>query len=62
MLAAFNPAVKSPASTTPEQAAVDHALNLFLTIVERLKSAADQQLPIHQVEETRFRQLLLMWR
>jgi hypothetical protein len=60
MLAAFNPAVKSPASPTPEQAAVDHALNLFWTLVERLKSAADQQLPIHHVEETLFRQLLLM--
>jgi hypothetical protein len=60
MLAAFNPAVKSPASPTPEQASVDHALNLFWTLVERLKSAADQQLPIHHVEETLFRQLLLM--
>jgi hypothetical protein len=60
MLAAFNPAVKSPALPTPEQAGVDHALNLFWTTVERLKSAADQQLPIHHVEETLFRQLLLM--
>jgi hypothetical protein len=60
MLAAFNPVVKSPASPTPEQAAVDHALNLFWTLVERLKSAVDQQLPIHHVEETLFRQLLLM--
>jgi hypothetical protein len=60
MLAAFNPAVKLPASPTPEQAAVDHALNLFWTLVGRLNSAADQQLPIHHVEETLFRQLLLM--
>lgn len=60
MLAAFNPLVKSPASPTPEQAAVDHALNLFWTAVERLKSAADQQLPIHHVEEALFRQLLLV--
>jgi hypothetical protein len=60
MLAAFNPAVTSPASPTPEQASVDHALDLFWTLVERLKSAADLQLPIHHVEETLFRQLLLM--
>lgn len=53
MLAAFNPAVKLPASPTPEQAAVDHALDLFWTLVERLKSAADQQrlrLKIHTSE------------
>jgi hypothetical protein len=60
MLVAFNPAVKSLASPTPEQAGVAHALNLFWTTVERLKSAADQQLPIHHVEEALFRQLLLM--
>jgi hypothetical protein len=60
MLAAFTPTVKFSASPTPEQAAVDHALNLFWTLVERLKSAADQQLPIHHVEEALFRQLLLM--
>jgi hypothetical protein len=62
MLAVFTPAVKSPASLTPEQAAVDQALNLFWTLVERLRSAADQQLPIHYVEETIFRQLLAMGR
>ena len=60
MLAAFAPAVKFSASPTPEQAAVDQALNLFWTLVERLNSAAEQQLPIHQVEESLFRQLLLM--
>jgi hypothetical protein len=60
MLAAFAPAVKFSASPTPEQAAVDHALNLFWTLVECLNSAAEQQLPIHHVEETLFRQLLLM--
>jgi hypothetical protein len=60
MLAAFTPAVKFSASPTPEQAAVAHALNLFWTLVERLNSAADQQLPIHLVEETLFRQLLVM--
>jgi hypothetical protein len=60
MLAAITPAVKSLASPTPEQAAVDQAHNLFWTLVERLRAAADQQRPIHQVEETIFRQLLLM--
>jgi hypothetical protein len=62
MLAAFTHPVKSPASPTLEQAAVDQALNLFWTLVERLRSAADQQRPIHQVEETIFRQLLVMGR
>ena len=60
MLAAFNPAVKSPASPTPEQAAIDQALKQFWSLVERLKSAAGQQQPIHHVEETIFRQLLVM--
>ena len=60
MLAAFTPAVKLPASPTPEQAAVDQALNQFWTVVERVRAAADQQQPIHQVEEAVFRQLLLM--
>ncbi len=60
MLAAFTPTVKSPASLTPEQVSVDHALNLFWTLVEHLRAAADQQQPIHHVEETVFRQLLVM--
>jgi hypothetical protein len=62
MLAAFTSAVKSPVSPTPEQAAVDQALNQFWTLVERVRAAADQQQPIHQVEEVVFRQLLLMGR
>jgi hypothetical protein len=62
MLAAFTAAVKSPVSPTPEQAAVDQALNQFWTLVERVRAAADQQPPIHQVEEVVFRQLLLMGR
>lgn len=60
MLAAITPAVKLSASPTPEQAAVDQAHNLFWTLVERLRAAADQQQPIHQVEEALFRQLLIM--
>lgn len=62
MLAAITPAVKLPAAPTPEQAAVDHAHNLFWTLVERLRADADQQRPIHQVEETLFRQLLVIGR
>jgi hypothetical protein len=60
MLAALTPAVKRPAAPTPEQAAVDRAHNLFWTLVERVRSAADQQQPIHHVEEAVFRQLLVM--
>jgi hypothetical protein len=62
MLAAVTPAVKFPASPTPEQAVVDQALNLVWTLVERMKFAADQQQPIHQVEETLFRELLVVGR
>lgn len=60
MLAAAMPAVKSPATFTPEQAAVDHALNSFWTLVERIKHDAAGRQPIHHVEETLFRQLLVM--
>jgi hypothetical protein len=60
MLAAATPTVKRPAAPTPEQAAVDRAHNLFWTLVERVRSAADQQQPIHHVEEAVFRQLLVM--
>lgn len=58
MLAAFTPAVKSPAWPAPEQAAVDQALNQFWALVERVRAAADRQQPIHHVEEAVFRQLL----
>jgi hypothetical protein len=60
MLAAFSRTVKSPASLTPEQVSVDHALNLFWTTVEQLRAAADRRQPIHDVEEAVFRQLLVM--
>jgi hypothetical protein len=62
MLAATAPAVKFPTSDTPEQKAVGQALNIFWTLVERLHAAADQQQPIHHVEETIFRDLLAMGR
>jgi hypothetical protein len=60
MLAAFTPAVKSPAPTTPEPVAVDQALNHFGTLVERVRAAADQPRPIHHVEEAVFRPLLVI--
>jgi hypothetical protein len=60
MLAAFTPALKSPASPAPEQAALGQALNHFWTLVERVRAAADQQQPIHHVEEALFRQLLVI--
>ena len=62
MLAAAAPTVKLSPGTTPEQQgcsrAIDQALSLFWTLVERLQDAADQQQPIHQVEEMIFRDLL----
>jgi hypothetical protein len=62
MLAAVAPTVKFPASRSPEQAALDQSLSVFWTLVERLHAAADQHQPIHQVEETIFRDLLVMGR
>jgi hypothetical protein len=66
MLATADLAVKFPALTTPEQRgcsmAIDHALAIFWELVERLHAAADQQQPIHHVEEVIFRQLLAMGR
>jgi hypothetical protein len=62
MLAAFTPTVKSPTPLTPEQASVDLALNRFWVLVEHIRAAAEQQQPIHQVEEMIFRQLLVMGR
>src|SRR5665213_3331743 len=66
MLATTAPAVKRQTFSTPEQAgcgkAIDRSLTIFWTLVERLRSAADQQHPIHQVEEAIFRDLLAMGR
>jgi len=66
MLAATAPAVKLSAYPTPEQQgcsmAIDQALSIFWTRVERLHAAADGQQPIHQVEEALFRDLLAMGR
>ena len=64
MFAATAIPVKFDATSTPEQRAcaraTDRALTLFWTLVERLQAAAEQRQPIHQVEETIFRQLLAM--
>src|SRR3954453_2304543 len=66
MFAAASTTVKFDASSTPEQRAsamaIDRSLTLFWALVERLHAAADQQQPIHQGEETIFRQLLTMGR
>ena len=64
MFAATSSAVKFDPAPTPEQRAsalaIDASLTLFWALVERLQAAADQRQPIHQVEETIFRQLLAM--
>jgi hypothetical protein len=62
MLAAVTSTVKFPTPRSPEQAALDQSLSVFWTLVERLHAAADQHQPIHQVEETIFRDLLVMGR
>ena len=62
MLAAVASTVKFPASRGPEQAALDQSLSVFWTLVERLHAAVAQHQPIHQVEETIFRDLLVMGR
>src|SRR3954467_424216 len=66
MFAATSTTVKFDAFSTPEQRAsamaIDGSLTIFWALVERLQAAADQQQPIHQVEETIFRQLLTMGR
>jgi hypothetical protein len=57
-------AVKLAPDTTPEQQCsardIDQALAIFWTLVERIRGAADEQRPIHRVEETIFREVLTM--
>src|SRR3954466_11248297 len=59
-------AVKFDLPWTPEQTAcstkIDPGLKLFWNLVERMQHAADQQQPIHQVEEILFRDLLAIGR
>ena len=64
MLAAAAPTVKLAPDTTPEHRScaqhIDQALTLFWCLVERVRDAADQEQPIHQVEEMIFREALTM--
>ena len=64
MLATTAAAVKLQTYSTPEQAgcakAIDRSLTIFWALVERLRCAADQRQPIHQVEEAIFGDLLAM--
>src|SRR3954449_12895592 len=57
-------AVKFDPPLTLEQQAratkIDQGLKLFWNLVERVQYAADQQQPIHQVEEILFRDLLVI--
>jgi hypothetical protein len=66
MLAASPAAVKFDVAATPEQRAcsqaIDQALGAFWLLVERLGAASREQQPIHQVEETIFRDLLALGR
>src|SRR3954467_2241801 len=66
MLTSAAPLVKLVPDTTPEYQScaqdIDQALALFWTLVERLRNAADQEQPIHQVEEIIFRDVLTMGR
>jgi hypothetical protein len=59
-------AVKFDLPSTPEQKAcsakIDQGLKSFWNVVERMQHAADQQQPIHQVEEFIFRDLLVIGR
>jgi hypothetical protein len=61
MLTPTAAAVKFDLPFGPEQQAcsnsIGESLNTFWTLVEYLQKAADQQQPIHQVEETIFRKL-----
>ena len=62
MLTNAAPTVKLAPDTTPEQHScaqdIDRALALFWSLVERVQDAAQRHDPIHQVEETIFRDLL----
>src|SRR4051812_47743064 len=64
MLAAAAAPVKLAPHTTPEQQSgtenLDQALTIFWALVQRLQDAADQEPPIHRVEEILFREVLKM--
>src|SRR3954447_5585041 len=64
MLTTTGTAVKFGLTSTPEQAAcsksIDEGLKTFWNVVEHMQHAADRRQPIHQVEETIFRNLLVI--
>src|SRR4051794_39310586 len=66
MLTTTAGAVKFGLSLTPESVAcsknIDEGLKTFWGVVEHMQHAADRQQPIHQVEETIFRNLLVIGR
>jgi hypothetical protein len=66
MLTATAATVKFALPSTPEQQAcsamIDNGLKTFWKLVEHLEQAAQQQQPIHQVEETIFHELLVLGR
>src|SRR5438132_447926 len=66
MLTTAAATVKLALPGTPEQAAcstkIDEGLKTFWNVVEHVQHAADQQQPIHHVEEAVFRSLLVIGR
>jgi hypothetical protein len=64
MLTSSAATVKFALPTTPEQSAcsrkIDEGLKTFWSVVEQMQHAAEKQRPIHQVEETLFRSLLVI--
>jgi hypothetical protein len=66
MLTTTAASVKFALPMTPEQTAcsrnIDEGLKTFWSVVEQMQHAADAQQPIHQVEETLFRNLLVIGR
>src|SRR5262245_58387265 len=66
MLTTTAATVKFALPMTPEQTAcsrnIDEGLKTFWSVVDHLQHAADAQQPIHQVEETLFRKLLVIGR
>jgi hypothetical protein len=66
MLTATAATVKFAPPMTPEQTAcsrkIDKGLKTFWSVVEHVQHAAERQQPIHHVEETIFRNLLVIGR
>lgn len=64
MLTTAAATVKFALPMTPEQTAcsrnIDEGLKTFWSVVEQMQHAAQQQQPIHQVEQTLFRNLLVI--